>query len=59
MYLCRRYTHASFPTIGDRFGGRDHSTVIHAAQVVGERIKQDPTFRATIERLERMLESGG
>ena len=59
MYLCRRYTEASFPVIGDRFGGRDHSTVIHATQVVDQRIKQDPTFRATVERLERMLESGG
>jgi len=59
MYLCRRYTDASFPTIGDRFGGRDHSTVIHAAQVVDQRIKDDPTFRATIERLQRMLESEG
>ena len=59
MYLCRRHTEASFPVIGDRFGGRDHSTVIHATQVVDQRIKQDPTFRATIERLERMLESGG
>jgi chromosomal replication initiator protein len=59
MYLCRRFTDASFPVIGDRFGGRDHSTVIHATQVVDQRIKQDATFRATIERLERMLESGG
>lgn len=59
MYLCRRFTQASFPVIGDRFGGRDHSTVIHATQVVDQRMKQDPTFRATIERLERMLESGG
>ena len=59
MYLCRRYTHASFPTIGDRFGGRDHSTVIHATQVIDQRAKQDPTFRATIERLKRMLENRG
>jgi chromosomal replication initiator protein len=59
MYLCRRYTQASFPVIGDRFGGRDHSTVIHATQVVDQRAKQDPAFRATIERLERMLESRG
>jgi chromosomal replication initiator protein len=59
MYLCRRYTEASFPVIGDRFGGRDHSTVIHATHVVDQRIKQDPTFRATVERLERMLENGG
>jgi chromosomal replication initiator protein len=59
MYLCRRYTQASFPVIGDRFGGRDHSTVIHANHVVDHRVKQDPTFRATIERLERLLESRG
>ena len=58
MYLCRRYTQASFPAIGDRFGGRDHSTVIHATQVVDQRIKDDPTFRATVERLERLLETG-
>lgn len=59
MYLCRRYTQASFPVIGDRFGGRDHSTVIHANQVIDQRVKEDPTFRATIERLERVLESRG
>jgi chromosomal replication initiator protein len=59
MYLCRRHTNASFPTIGDRFGGRDHSTVIHAAHVVDQRIKTDPTLRAAVERIERMLESGG
>ncbi len=59
MYLCRRYTDASFPTIGERFGGRDHSTAIHATQVVEQRIKDDPTFRAALERLQRMLETGG
>jgi len=56
MYLCRRYTNASFPVIGDRFGGRDHSTVIHAAQVIERRLREDPSFRATVERLERLLE---
>ncbi|MEO8603277.1 MAG: chromosomal replication initiator protein DnaA [bacterium] len=59
MYLCRRYTNASFPVIGDRFGGRDHSTVIHAAQVVERKLREDPTFRATVERLERLLERPG
>ena len=59
MYLCRRYTDASFPVIGDRFGGRDHSTVIHAAQVIERRIREDATFRATVERLERLLERPG
>ncbi|HEY2920548.1 MAG TPA: chromosomal replication initiator protein DnaA, partial [Candidatus Binatia bacterium] len=32
MYLCRKYTENSFPSIGDKFGGRDHSTVIHASK---------------------------
>jgi chromosomal replication initiator protein len=59
MYLCRRYTEASFPVIGDRFGGRDHSTVIHAAQVIERRIHEDAVFRATVERLERLLERIG
>ena len=59
MYLCRRYTDASFPVIGDRFGGRDHSTVIHAAQVIERRLREDATFRATVERLERLLERPG
>ncbi|MBX3024751.1 chromosomal replication initiator protein DnaA [bacterium] len=59
MYLCRRYTNASFPVIGDRFGGRDHSTVIHAAQVIERRLRDEPGFRATVERLERLLERPG
>jgi chromosomal replication initiator protein len=45
---------ASYPQIGDLFG-RDHSTVIHATTVVARRIKEDPSFQATVERLERML----
>jgi chromosomal replication initiator protein len=56
MYLCRRFTDASFPVIGDRFGGRDHSTVIYAAQVIERRLREDAAFRATVERLERLLE---
>lgn len=59
MYLCRRYSNASFPSIGERFGGRDHSTVIHATQVVEQRLKEDPAFRATVERIARMLEGSG
>jgi chromosomal replication initiator protein len=56
MYLCRRHTNASFPVIGDRFGGRDHSTVIHAVQVIERRVREDPTFQASVDRLERLLE---
>ena len=55
MYLCRKYTEASFPGIGDKFGGRDHSTVIHASKTIERKIKEDPHMQITIEKLERNL----
>jgi chromosomal replication initiator protein len=55
MYLCRKYTETSFPAIGDKFGGRDHSTVIHASRTIEKRIKEDPFMQTTIEKLERNL----
>jgi chromosomal replication initiator protein len=57
MYLCRKLLHTSFPQIGAFFGGRDHSTVIHAIAVTERRIKEDPAFQATVERVERSIES--
>jgi chromosomal replication initiator protein len=54
MYLCRRLLNASFPHIGELFS-RDHSTVIHATSVTERRIKEDPAFQATVERLERSI----
>ncbi len=55
MYLCRKFTETSFPAIGDKFGGRDHSTVIHASKAIEKRIKEDPLMQTTIEKLERSL----
>jgi len=55
MYLCRKHTETSFPSIGDKFGGRDHSTVIHAAKTIERKIKEDPHMLTTIEKLERNL----
>ena len=55
MYLCRKYTENSFPAIGDKFGGRDHSTVIHASKTIERKIKEDPHMQVTIEKLERNL----
>jgi chromosomal replication initiator protein len=55
MYLCRKYTETSFPAIGDKFGGRDHSTVIHASKTIERKIKEDPHMQQTIEKLERNL----
>lgn len=53
MYLCRKHTDTSFPGIGAKFGGRDHSTVIHASKTIEQRIKDDPQMQITIEKLER------
>jgi chromosomal replication initiator protein len=55
MYLCRKYTEASFPGIGDKFGGRDHSTVIHASKTIERKIKEDPQMQNTVEKIERNL----
>ena len=55
MYLCRKHTATSYPAIGSMFGGRDHSTVIHASKTIEKKIKQDPNMQTTIEKLERNL----
>jgi chromosomal replication initiator protein len=55
MYLCRKYTAISFPVIGDKFGGRDHSTVIHASKTIERKIKADPSMQSAIESIERNL----
>jgi chromosomal replication initiator protein len=55
MYLARKHTSTSFPTIGSKFGGRDHSTVIHAAKTIEKKIKEDPQMQTTIEKLEKNL----
>ena len=55
MYLCRKHTATSFPTIGDKFGGRDHSTVIHASKTIEKKIKADPSMQSAIASLERNL----
>lgn len=55
MYLCRKYTDNSFPVIGYKFGGRDHSTVIHASKSIERKIREDPSMQATVARLERDL----
>lgn len=55
MYLCRRLTTCSYPEIGALFGGRDHSTVIHANRVIEEKLRCDAALRAEVEEIERKL----
>jgi chromosomal replication initiator protein len=51
MYLCRILTDHSLKSIGSFFGGRDHSTVIHACEIISNRMKADGKFRQEIEQL--------
>ena len=55
MYLCRKHTTASYPEIGNQFGGRDHSSVIHAAHVVSGKLLVDSSIREAVEEIERKL----
>ena len=55
MYLCRQLTSASFPEIGLRFGGKDHSTVINACKRIETIQADDPELRATVDTLRRQL----
>ncbi len=53
MYLARRFTRFSLEEIGGHFGGRDHTTVMHAERVVGVGLAADgDDFDAVLERLE-------
>lgn len=51
MYLCRELTDASFPEIGREFGGKDHTTIIHACRQIEKAIEKDNTLRATLDNL--------
>jgi chromosomal replication initiator protein len=55
MYLARSKTHHSLEEIGLYFGGRDHTTVLHALRAVGKRRAEDAQFDAVVGTLERRL----
>lgn len=56
MYLIREFTQAPLLEIGNYFGGRDHSTVLHAIQKVGERTAKDAEFRRLLLEVQESLE---
>jgi chromosomal replication initiator protein len=51
MYLCRELTDLSLPKIGERFGGRDHSTVIFAVNKVREHMQQQENWFEQVREL--------
>lgn len=55
MYFAKEYTNHSLKSIGYHFGGRDHSTVIHAVQAVNDMYDTDSRFRNSVEELKKKL----
>jgi chromosomal replication initiator protein len=58
MYLARKLTSRSLPEIGRRFGGRDHTTVLHACRRVEALCLEDSTFKRQVEFLQDLLSRG-
>lgn len=55
MYLARRHTRYSLEEIGGYYGGRDHTTVMHAVKTIGRKRDEDPTTARVLEVLEQRL----
>lgn len=57
MYLSKQLTSRSLPEIGRKFGGRDHTTVMHAVKKIEELLAADANFAEDVDLLKRMLQS--
>jgi len=56
MYLCRELTDLSLPRIGEEFGGRDHTTVIHAYEKISQDIRDSDDFKRRIEKMTKEIQ---
>jgi len=56
MYISKEMTNQSLPDIGRRFGGRDHTTVLHAVKKIGSMVAADCYFAAMIKRVMARVE---
>ena len=57
MRMCQVFTDASLNQIGEKFGGRDHTTVMHSCEKINNMIKNDKAFENEFERLKRFISS--
>ena len=55
MYLCRDVANMSYPKIGEDFGNRDHSTVMHACKKIENEIKEKNNTRLIVESVKNIL----
>ncbi|MBA4602859.1 chromosomal replication initiator protein DnaA [Thermoactinomyces mirandus] len=58
MYLCRELTEFSLPKIGEDFGGRDHTTVIHAHEKISRLLKEDHQLEEVVNQLKKRIQYG-
>ncbi len=58
MYLCRELTDASLPKIGAKFGGRDHSTVLHGVNKIARMLKEDREAFNVVQELTTRIKQG-
>ena len=57
MYLIRRMTNLSLVDIGKKFGGRDHSTVLHSLDNVEQKMRSDPAFAEVVKEITTNINS--
>lgn len=55
MYLCRTLTDLSLPKIGEAFGGRDHTTILHGYEKINKDLKKDNTLKKSVDELKRSI----
>lgn len=56
MFLCRRMTDASFPLIGDQFGGRDHTTVMHGVEKIEKESAADQVLASLLDKICKQID---
>ncbi|PID58835.1 chromosomal replication initiator protein DnaA [candidate division KSB3 bacterium] len=57
MYLSRKLTTLSLPSVGKHFGGKDHTTIMYACQKIEALLQNDPNFQQELEHLEQTIRS--
>src|SRR5207253_2906496 len=57
MYLIREETESSLPVIGGAFGGRDHTTALHAIEKITELVREDGRLQSDIRQIRQQLHS--
>ncbi len=55
MYICRDLTDLSLPKVGESFGNRDHTTVLHACEKITNELKSNESLREVIKRIEQAI----